>query len=114
MRSRVTIILRLLIAFVASVMAVPFTTIEKGHYSGIEDGITEVSTILSIYYYICCNTAYCSSHNMMFRSWYLSVIYGVALYPFSLYHIRLIVITKTLKDSGVNMFQSSHPRQMFR
>ena len=41
MRSRVTIILRLLIAFVALVMAVPFTTIEKGHYSGIEDGIIQ-------------------------------------------------------------------------
>ena len=48
MRSRVTIILRLLIAFVASVMAVPFTTIEKGHYSGIEDGITEVSIVYTI------------------------------------------------------------------
>ena len=55
MRSRVTIILRLLIAFVSStVMAVPFTTIEKGHYSGIEDGITEVSieyTIIFIHQY---------------------------------------------------------------
>ena len=50
MRSRVTIILRLLIAFVASVMATPFTTIEKGHYSGIEDGITEVSIVNILLY----------------------------------------------------------------
>ena len=99
--TRVLVVERFLIAFLVatvSAMAVPFQTIEKGHYSGIEVSMFTGYDTFSI---LCV-----PSHHYFILLANINIIYRRP-------SLKFIVQTKTLQLSGVDTLPTKSPPLMF-